>query len=357
MKTAQENLEDLEKICLELKEKNKPLYILGHEGLCYDWLGSALALKKLIKEYGIEGRIAGKIEESEGYRQNTELFNKLDLKLEDPASIEEEDYVAFVDCQPGETNTYDIKAEPIICINHHELTKKVEKELKKVKFTDIRDTRSTVAILTEYLIEKGIKLTNADSDLATTMNFGMRVDTELYKKKGQELEHKIAPYLEEFADLELIKNLEQRPIPNEVKNIMNRTIYVTKGEYQIGIVPNVSNASFVSPTADMLTKFEGYKINIVVAEIKEEDNYRFVIAGRSKDPGVSVNNFIQKLFKTGGGHWYAAGAMVPFAKMYELYGIDTLKDKSDLQQLADSIEEKISTVIEEKKSSITNINS
>lgn len=348
MSKTKESLEQLEKICLELKSKNKPLYIFGHQGLCYDWLGSALALKRLIEEYGAEGKIGGEVVESEGYRQNTELFNKCDIKLESPKNVEEDVAVAFVDCQPGETNIYELKTKPIICINHHELTENAEKELKKVRLVDVRNTASTTAILADYMLQKGIKLTKSDEDLATIMLFGIRVDSKKWTKKNQQLEHEVAPYLEEYADLDFITHLENRKAPYQIKNLMEKAIYVTKGEYQIGIVPKVNNPDFVSPTADVLTQFEGYKINIVVAEVKEEGNYRFIIAGRSEDPGMNVNQFIQKLFKTGGGHWYAAGATVPFAKMYELYDINTEADKSDLQQLADAIEAKISKIIEEK---------
>lgn len=354
MSKTKESLEQLEKICLQLKSKNKPLYILGHKGLCFDWLGSAMGLKKIIEGYGVEGKICGEMIESEGYRQNTELFNKCDIKLESQNIIKEDDAVAFVDCQPGETNTYEIKAKPAICINHHELTKNVEKELKKVKLSDIRNTASTAAIIADYMMNKGIQLTEADEVLTTVMLFGIRVDSSMYrkhnKKMGQDLklEHKVSPYLEEYANMELITHLENRKVPQPVKKLMDRAISVTKGEYQISIIPKVSNPDFVSPTADVLTQFEGYKINIVVAEVKEEDNYRFIIAGRSEDPGMNVNNVIQKLFKTGGGHWYAAGASVPFAKMYELYNIDTLKDQSDLHQLAEGIESKISKMTEEK---------
>lgn len=348
MSKTKENLAKLEEICSELKSKNKLLYILGHIGLCYDWLGSAMGLKKIIEGYGIEVRICGEVTESIGYRQNTELFNKYDIKLHSPKDIGADDAVAFVDCQPGETNLYEIKAGPIICINHHELTKDIEKELKKVKLVDIRNTASASSIIADYMIQKGIKLTKADENLSTIMCFGIRVDSNKFRKQNQELEHQISPYLEEYANIDLIEHLENRPVPNEVKNLLNRTIYATKGEYQIGIVPKVSNPDFVSPTADMLTRFEGYKISIVVAEVKEEGNYRFIIAGRSKDPGMNVNQFIQKLFKTGGGHWDAAGASISFADMYELFSIDTEKDQSDLRQLAEGIEVKISKMIEEK---------
>lgn len=349
MSKTKENLEKLEKICSGLKSKNKPLYILGHTGLCYDSLGSAMALKRIIQEYGVEGKICGEMtEHEEGYRQNTELFNKYDIKFNSLKEIEKEDAVAFVDCQPGETNLYEIKAKPIICINHHELSKDVEEELKNVKLIDIRPTKSAAAILAEYMIRKGIKLTKSDESLATIMCFGIRVDTKKWSNKGQESEHKVAPYLEEHADMEFIRHLEKRKLPQQVKKLMEKAIYVTKGEYQIGIVPKVSNPAYVSPTVDLLTQFEGYKINVVVAEVKQENNYRFIIAGRSEDPGINVNQFIQKLFKTGGGHWDAAGAIVPFAKMYEMYNIDTEKERSDLQQLADAIEIKIKEMTEEK---------
>ncbi len=331
----------------ELKKEGRPLYILGHKGVCYDSLGSAFGLAHIAKHVGLEAKVCGEHTQDWGYPQNNILYNQLELesKIHSPSIITEEDSVAFVDVYPKGTNGYETNGKPVIVINHHPIDD-CPVSLGETKTVDIRETGSTVGMITDYMMDPELNIVEPDSALATLMLYGMRVDT----KRGlrmTELDYRAAAYLSKHADLDTVQKIESKSYPQEMLNIMKGMNEKEVGKYRIAVV-KVPKPGMVPQLADVLNSFEGCVVSMIVAKVEEAGERDWYVSGRSKKPACNVGDLVKELFGSGGGHWYSGGASLTSRDVYSRFKVDENKNSSVLRQVMNALVKRLKVLSNEK---------
>lgn len=338
---------DLAKLLGEIKDQGKTLYIVGHIPPDYDSLGSAFGLAHLAKHLGLEAKVCSEYTHDAGYLQNNVLYNELDIgkKVVDHSEIKEGDPVAFVDVFPQDTNCPQVAGETRLIINHHPID---DSELAQYKgvLTDTRQTGSNIAMIAEHMINLGAELSESDKDLATLMLYGIRVDTKKYQR-SEELDHVISPFIERYADRELITTIESRRYPREVLNIMKGMEEKEVGNYRFAVV-KVTKAALVRPLADAISDYEGSPISIVVSKVSDGEERDWIVIGRSNNSAYNVSETIKQVFNTGRGKWNAAGAAMTTKEVYKKFRVDESKDTSVLKQILESLERKLKKLSNEK---------
>jgi nanoRNase/pAp phosphatase (c-di-AMP/oligoRNAs hydrolase) len=339
---------DLAKVLEELSSQGKTLYIVGHTGFCYDTLGSAFGLAHIAGYHRLDARVCGEFPKDWGYPQNNILYNRLGLEgmITEPGAITADDPVAFVDVFPDGSNCYDVKGRQTIVINHHPIENSPS-DISGVPFVDTREAGSTIAMVADHMMRLGVPLSEDDRDLATLMLYGLRVDTKRYLRQELELDFRVSPFIAEHADMALISKIEARSYPIELLNILKGMNEKEVGKYRIAVV-KATKPGMVPQLADMLIGFEGCSISLAVAKVEEADGRKWIVSGRSNDPGSNVCEFIKKQFGTGGGHWHSAGASLTTDEMYLRFGVDESADTSVLRQVLDSLEYRIKALSNER---------
>lgn len=328
---------DLAEALGSIKSRSDKLYIIGHKGFCYDVIGSAFGLSRIAESVGLDSVICGEFYQGWGYPQNNMIYNMFDLAkiIRKPSEIKKGSPVAYVDVFPDGSNCYDVRGKTEIVLNHHPLGDS-RFDPGSVRFADIREAGSTVALVADHMISLDIGLTEADRDLATLMLYGMRVDTKRYLKGDTRLDHHVSPFLAEHADMEVLEKLESKRYPAEIKNIMKHLLEKEEGKYRVAVT-RVNKPGLVPQLADFLSQFEGCPISLVVAKAREKGEKRWYVSGRSKSAAYNVGELINELFSCGGGHWHAGGAALKTDEMFDRFGVDETADESVLEQLLGSM--------------------
>ncbi|MFC1740910.1 bifunctional oligoribonuclease/PAP phosphatase NrnA [Nanoarchaeota archaeon] len=334
--------EELASMLNNLKSHEKKLYIVGHTGFCYDSIGSAFGLAHIAKHFGLEAVVCGEFHQDWGYPQNNILYNSLDLKklIHKPEETDDDSILAFVDVYPEGSNAYPIAGNPAIVINHHP-TKDSNFNLDRVGFYDTRQAGSTIALVTDHMMNLGVELTDNEKGLATLMLYGMRVDTKRYLKGNDlEIDHRATPFLSRLANLDEISKIESKRYPIEILNILRKMDEKTVGKYRVGVA-KVTKPGMVPQLADVLNSFEGCAMSIILAKVEEAKQREWYVSGRSSSAANNVGEIIKELFGSGGGHWYAGGASLTTREIYEKFGVDETKNRSVLKQVMGALEKKL----------------
>ncbi|MFH1063916.1 MAG: DHH family phosphoesterase [Candidatus Woesearchaeota archaeon] len=335
-KDSQELVDVLE----DIKKEGKTLYIVGHVPPDYDSLGGGFGLAHIAKSMGLEAKVCSEFKHDAGYLQNNILYNELDLakKVSPHSVIGKDDPIAFVDVYPHDTNCPELECTPRIIINHHPIDD-VEAAKYAGTFMDARQAGSSIALVMDHMNNLGVELTSAEKDLATLMLYGLRVDTKNYLT-ATELDFTASPLLQEHADREMIAKITNKRYPREVLKMIKGMDEKEVGNYRFAVV-KVSTGDLVRPFADALAEYSGCPMALAVAKIEEAGEKDWLVLGRSNNSAHNVADCIHKVFDTGRGHWYAAGATLTTKEIYTKFGIDESKDLSVLKQVLGALEEKL----------------
>ncbi|MBW2963848.1 hypothetical protein KY363_00160 [Candidatus Woesearchaeota archaeon] len=340
--------QDIAKVIESVKEAGSPLYILGHTGFCYDAIGSAFGLAHLCGKLGLEAKVCGEFSQDWGYPQNNILYNQLALaeRIVGPSDVPNNASLAYVDVFPCGTNCYALEGRRCMVINHHPVEDSRE-PLDSIPFVDTRPAGSTVALIVDHMMKSGIELTDADRNLATLMLYGLRMDTKHYLKgKELELDFEASKFLAPFADLDAIQKIESKRYPVEILNIMRKMDEKSVGKYRVGVA-KVTKPGMVPQLADVLGRFEGCPISMVLAKVEEGGEKEWYVSGRSSNAAYNVGELIKELFGTGGGHWYAGGASMTTTEVYRQFKVDESKNRSVLKQIMSALEARLKKISNE----------
>ncbi len=332
--------QELVDVLEDIKKEGKTLYIVGHVPPDYDSLGGGFGLAHIAKSMGLEAKVCSEFKHDAGYLQNNILYNELDLakKVSQHSSIKKGDPVAFVDVYPHDTNCPEVKGTPRIIINHHPIEESEAEQYVKT-FLDTRQAGSSVALVMDHMKNLNIDLTSAENDLATLMLYGLRVDTKNYLT-ATDLDFTASPLLQAHADMEMIAKITNKRYPREVRDMLKDMDEKEVGNYRLAVV-KVSTGDIVRPFADALAGFEGCPVSLAVARIEQAKERKWLVLGRSNDSAYNVADQIKKIFGTGRGHWYAAGAALTTDEIYTKFSVDESKDLSVLKQVLGSLEKKL----------------
>jgi len=335
-------------------EAKSPYYFVVHEHACPDSLGASMGLVRLAKMSGLEAKIVGDFKASTGYPSNADVLKYSGVELVNPSDVEQKSQIMYVDCHPGSTNLLKVKGDIVAVLDHHKLKEDgSEDAVSNLAFSDVRiDYNSASSIVADHLSvvlgKTGFDPENGeDKKLATVLMHGIRTDTKKLIK-GNKNDYLALALLEGIADKSKIAVWEDYRYPDEILALLNRGESVSVGPYLAYVIPEVGNSDFVSPTADLLTEFEGHDVNIVVAEVlaKGKQKRRFVVRGRSRRASHDIGDILNSIFGAGGGKEGAGGADIPYNQMFTHFKLKIGKDVSVTSQILFGIESGFNKLVE-----------
>ncbi len=319
-----------------IKEMGKgKLGIVVHNNPDPDAISGAMALKEIAKTVGVYSEIIynGLI----GHQENKAFVNLLDIDIErmeeyDPSKFS--NLALFESAIPGVNNFLPSDAKVNIIIDHHPVA------ITEVKadFIDIQpEIGASATIMTTYIKELGMKV---NSELATALLYGIRVDTHEFKKNTTQADLNAAAFLYPLVDHEILSQIEMPSMSTETLDILGHAIknrQVT-GSYLISNVGSVRDRDALPQAADYLLNLEGVTTTIIFG--LTEDTIH--LSGRSKDVRVNVGEVMREAFgeEHGGGHATSAGAQIPlgvFSGTKDKHTLMKLVEEAIIKKLLDVI--------------------
>ncbi len=292
------------------------LGIFTHDNPDPDAISSALALKEIAKNYGVSADI---IYYGDIYHQeNKAMVNLLEIQLMrgSETNLSEYSKFAIVDAsKPGANNSIPADIPLHIVIDHHEA------EGIEAEYLDLRaDVGATATILTEYL--KELKLVPSRT-VATALFFGIRTETDDFKKNTRTADFTAAAYLYPFVDHELIEKMEGPAISTETLDVLgaaikNRQIY---SSFLISFAGFINDRDALPQAADFLLRLEGISTVLVFGVVKDT----VYLSARNKDVRINMGEVLRRAFEdvgSAGGHAHAAGGQIPLG----IFGSTTDKE-------------------------------
>jgi len=300
------------------------LAIVMHNNPDPDAISGAMALKEIANKVGVESKILyhGRI----GHQENKAFVNLLGIDLErmDEYDLSSYTHIAlFEGAIPGVNNQLPQGTEISIAIDHHP----VNIDDVKADFIDIQpELGASATIMAIYLKDLQIKISG---ELATALLYGIRVDTDEFKKNATPLDLSAAAFLYPQVDHEILSQIETPSMSIETLDIMGHAIKnrLVKGSYLISNVGNIRDRDALPQAADYLLNLEGVTTTVIFG-LTDESIY---LSGRSKDVRVNVGEVMREAFGEtyGGGHATSAGAHIPLGVF------SGTKDKQTLMKLTE----------------------
>jgi nanoRNase/pAp phosphatase (c-di-AMP/oligoRNAs hydrolase) len=300
--------------------------IVVHDNPDPDSFAGALALKNMAESLGKVADILyfGMI----GHQETRAFVNLLNIPLRKVTgpTLSEYGVLALVDSNtPGKNNSLPGDTHVNIIIDHHPMPEGSE---VKADFADIRpDMGASSTIVTRYVQELDFELSG---NLATALLYGIRTDTNEFKRNTSAADLTAAAYLYAFVDQDLLAQIETPSMSAETLDVLGVAIRNKKieGSYLISNVGFVHDRDTLPQAADYLLKLEGISTVIVFGIIEDRIN----ISARSKDVRVNIGDIVQKAFGdigSAGGHQKTAAAQIPLGVF------SGVKDKAILMKLTE----------------------
>ena len=311
------------------------LAIIVHDNPDPDAISSAMGLKEIANSVGVKADILYKGEI--GHHENKAFVNLLDVEMIHPTDFKASDYkkIAMIESSaPGVNNLLPQGTKVSIVIDHHQANiEEVEAEYK-----DIRPNMgATATIMTKYLQELEIPV---KTELATALLYGIKVDTDDFKRNTDPADLTAAAYLFPLANQDILNRLETPSKSTESIDILGEAIKnrQIKGSYLISNVGTIRDRDTLAQAADYLLTLEGITTTLIFG-LGEDTIY---VSGRSRDDRINIGKILADAFghDKAGGHAMLAGAQIPLGVF------SGTKDKQTLLKLADeAIVKRFLTVI------------
>ena len=181
-------------------------------------------------------------------------------------------------------------------------------------------------IMTKYLQDLEIPVR---TELATALLYGIKVDTDDFKRNTDPADLTAAAYLFPLSNHDLLNRLETPSKSTESIDILGEAIKnrQIKGSYLISNVGTVRDRDTLAQAADYLLTLEGITTTLIFG-LGEDTIY---VSGRSRDDRINIGNILADAFghDKAGGHAGLAGAQIPLGVF------SGTKDKDSLFKLAD----------------------
>ncbi|RZN37606.1 MAG: potassium transporter TrkA, partial [Methanophagales archaeon ANME-1-THS] len=250
--------------------------------------------------------------------------------------------LALVDATvPGANNPLPPEGKVHIIIDHHAAN---DKKKIDADFLDAHaEDGATSTTMTRYLRDLEVPV---DKVLATALLYGIRTDTNAFKRETNQSDFFAAAFLHLKADKDLLDRIENLPMSTEMLNVVGEAILHKriKGSYLITNVGVVANRDAIPQAADYLLNLEGISTVVVIGLYED----KIIVSGRSKDIRVNMEDAFVRAFGgigSAGGHATMAAAQIPL-------GIFSgLKEKDTIVQLVDdAVSKRFLSVLQEEKS-------
>jgi nanoRNase/pAp phosphatase (c-di-AMP/oligoRNAs hydrolase) len=318
----------LQRLCQALRDAAEPLAVVTHDNPDPDAIGSALALVAIARSAGVEARAyySGEI----AHQENRALVNLLDIDL---CRLEETDLdslggVALVDhSRPGVNDGLPASTPVDVVIDHHPPRAPIE-----ARFVDLRsEAGSTSALLTDYLTGYGLE---PDRTVATSLLYGIRVDTDDFTREVTDDDFEAAASLVEYADADVLSRVESPSMSPDVFETLASAIRHrrVRGDVLVAGVGRTGNRDALAQAADLLVGMEGVNVALVHGFV---DDTVFV-SGRLKGSSLDLGETLRDAFGSigsAGGHANMAGAQIPLGILADV-GEDATES---LEQIVDDV--------------------
>lgn len=285
----------------------KHIYIQPHNYPDPDALASAKGLQVLLEHFGITSTIcfSGHID-----KQNTlkmiEILN-IDIHPVETLSLHEEDEIILVDCQKGNNNVEDFAGNEIACIDHHK-----KQNMDCYRFFDIRQVGSCATLIASYFLENDLPIS---TELATTLLYGIKMDTENLTRGVSNLDVDVFSYLYKKANHDILTQLDANKLTLQdleafVHGFENLWVEERIGFANLG--ENLSDA-ILGTLADFLLTLN--EIDFIVTFSFRAEGIK--LSARTALEKYNCAHIIKHALKgcgSGGGHAHMAAGFVPVCK-------------------------------------------
>jgi len=291
------------------------LSILMHENPDPDAMSSAMGLRKIAEENGVETEILypGLISHDE----NRAFRTILDVNFRNIERPEDIKYnkIALVDHHRvrGLENGEDII--PDIVIDHHNVESSNIEALSD--FWHIDDGVSACAsIISQFMIELGMIKQQDDGDsvtkICTGLYHGIKSDTNNLSRNVSDTDFESINVLYEHVDEEMLFRIANPKISTE--SIETKARAITNREkrksFCVTDVDTVENPDSIPRCADEIVNIEGISCAVVLGDYRDEIR----LSGRSYDDRVHIGTVFRRMTDeiggNGGGHPRMAGATI-----------------------------------------------
>ena len=287
------------------------LAVVMHDNPDPDAIASAVALTRLAEHVGCpaEACYFGTI----SHQENRAFVNVLDIDLRqlDPdASLEAYDGFALVDhSRPGVNDQLPDNTPIDVVIDHHPPRGPVD-----ATYADLRhDVGATSTLLVEYLQQSTIGI---DETVATALLFGIRIDTNEFRREVSPPDFEAAATLLDAADLGTLQRIESPSIAPETLETLARAITnrTRHGPAVLSGVGQLRNRDALAQAADRLLNIEGVTTTLVYGL----DDRTIYVSARTRGADLDLGEALRDAFGqigSAGGHADMAGAQIELGVM------------------------------------------
>ncbi|UTF53342.1 DHH family phosphoesterase [Natronosalvus rutilus] len=307
------------------------LAVIAHDNPDPDAIASAVALVELAESVGVEAEACyyGEI----SHQENRAMVNLLDLDLrtlEPTDSLEAYDAFALVDhSRPGVNDQLPADLDIDIVIDHHPPRGPVPGE-----FYDLRQrVGATSTVLTEYLEYFGI---DVDSQIATALLYGIRVDTRDFTREISPPDFEAAATLWNAVDFATLRKIEYPTVEGDTLDTVARAIKnrVQRGSVIAASAGRITDRDALPQAADQLLAMDGVDTTLVFGF---RDEMVFVSA-RSRGNDLDLGETLRDAFDqigSAGGHADMAGAQL------EMGVLGDMEESTERESILNIVEEVI----------------
>ncbi len=307
------DIKKLARLCQE-----HPVYIQTHNFPDPDAIASAYGLQKLLRIYGVESELCydGRIDQLSA----SKLLDTCHIRMFPYENLvkdmRETDKIICVDMQKYGGNATDLTGDEIACIDHHPTFVPVE-----YQYQDIRITGACATLIAEYYALSG---NTPDSDTATALLYGIKMDTLQFTRGVTELDIKMFGYLFPLCDQEKLTILEKNNLEfTDLKAcgaaIKNITLYDKVG---FSYIPFSCPDALVAIISDFMLSLA--EIEVAVVYSFREDGVKLSV--RSENPAIHAGNLLHTALKdigNGGGHASMGGGFISKKSLPEAEHLQT----------------------------------
>lgn len=292
--------------------KGHKVYIQTHNYPDPDAMASGFGLQVFLKQHGIESTMCydGKIEKLNTKRM-LDVFQFEINNIEDISDMSETDYIVTIDAQKFNANITDFIGDEVACIDHHPTFVQCEYQYK-----DIRLVGACATLVAQYFKESN---TPMDSNTATALLYGMKIDTDSWSRGVTVLDIEMFEYLFPYMDEEKMSLMSKSTMELKDLRAYGAAIQNIKLYDNIGFaeIPFNCPDALVGMVSDFILDLDVVEFAVVYA--KREDGLKFSV--RSEWKYLNAGEITAEALKglgTGGGHAAMAGGFMPIEMVEKL---------------------------------------
>lgn len=281
------------------------LAIVTHDNPDPDAIASGVALAAIARRAGVPATVwyHGDI----SHQENRAFVNLLDLDLnryETAADIDAET-IALVDhSHPGINDQLPPESSIHIVVDHHPSDRSIE-----ATFVDVRtDLGATATILAEYLEQFAV---DPDTEVATALLYGIRIDTNEFRRDTSAADFEAAAFLLQFADTEALEQIESPSVSADTFETIAQAVKRRRieGAALVSCVGPISDRDTLAQAADRLLSMEGIATTLVTGFT----DTTIYVSARTTRSDLDLGRALRVAFGdigSAGGHTDMAGAQL-----------------------------------------------